>query len=260
MESIMTVHAIGLNYTHSSQFSINRPNGSGDYLFLYFKTPAILWLNGAEYIASKNSAIIFNRGTPQIYRANGTGYANDFIHFDAKAEPDFHTLPLDTLIQLPSTKQLGKILKELYLEYISTNAKRAESMDLLLRLLFVKIIELSAYQPQNTKIYGYYDELLNLRSLIYRHPEEKWTVERLSRQVNLSPSHFQRLYRQTFGTTCIADVISCKLQYAKTSLIATSDTIRDIAVRCGYENEEHFMRQFKQYMGMTPTQYRLMNR
>ena len=256
----MKIHAIGLNYTHSSQFSINRPNGSGDYLFLYFKTSAVLWLDGKECKAEKNSAIIFNQGTPQIYHADGTSYANDFIHFDAKAEPDLHNLPLDTLMQLPSTKQIGKILKDLYLEYISTNAKRGESMDLLLRLLFVKLNELAAYQPQDTKIYGYYDSLLSLRSLIYRHPEEKWTVARLSRQVNLSPSHFQRLYRQTFGTTCIADVISCKLQYAKTSLIATSDTIRDIAVQCGYENEEHFMRQFKQSAGMTPTQYRLRNR
>jgi AraC family transcriptional regulator of arabinose operon len=93
--------------------------------------------------------------------------------------------------------------------------------------------------------------------MIYRHPEEKWTIERLSNQVNLSPSHFQRLYKKTFQTSCIADVITCKLQFAKTSLTATSDTIRDIAIQCGYENEEHFMRQFKQAVGMTPTEYRL---
>ncbi len=255
----MIVHAIGLNYTHSSHFSIQRPNGSGDYLFLCFRTPAILCLEGKEYRAEKNSAILFNRGTPQVYRAGGSYYTNDFIHFDAKAEPDLHNLPLDVLMQLPSTKQIGRILKDLYLEYISTNAKRAESMDLLLRLLFVKLHELTTYQPEDTVAYGYYDSLLGLRSMIYRHPEEKWTVARLAHQVSLSPSHFQRLYRKTFGTTCIADVISCKLQYAKTSLTATSDTVRDIAARCGYENEEHFMRQFKQYMGMTPTEYRLMN-
>ena len=126
-----------------------------------------------------------------------------------------------------------------------------------MRLLFVKINELVAYKPQDTKFYGYHDALLNLRSMIYRHPEEKWTIERLSHQVNLSPSHFQRLYKLTFGTSCIADVIACKLQFAKTSLTATSDTIRDIAAQCGYENEEHFMRQFKLSVGMTPTEYRI---
>ncbi|MDF2540162.1 MAG: transcriptional regulator, AraC family, partial [Herbinix sp.] len=83
-----------------------------------------------------------------------------------------------------------------------------------------------------------------------------WTVARLSHQVNLSPSHFQRLYKNTFGMTCIADVIACKMEYAKASLSGTGGTIREISTLCGYENEEHFMRQFKREVGMTPSQYR----
>ncbi len=260
----MIIHSIGLNYTHSNQFAINRPNGSGDYLLLYLKTPAVLQLNGEKVVADKNSLIIFNKGTPQIYSANQGSYANDFIHFDADGESmpivsagytEIRNLPLDTVLQLPSSKQISKILKDLYLEYISNNENRCESMDLLLRLLFVKLKELVA-QKSEDKIYSHYDALLNLRSMIHRHPEEKWTIDRLAQQINLSPSHFQRLYRQTFGITCIADVISGKLQYAKTSLAATGDTIREIAAQCGYDNEEHFMRQFKQMTGMTPSQYR----
>jgi AraC family transcriptional regulator of arabinose operon len=253
----MKINAIGINYTHSNQFSINRPIGSGDYLFLYFRTSALLWLEGNKITVEKNSVVIFNKGTPQIYTANGMSYANDYIHFDAEKELDIRNLPLDTVMTFPATKQVSKIMKEIYLEYISNNSNRNESIDLLMRLLFVKINELIAYEPQDTKLYGYHDALLNLRSMIYRHPEEKWTIERLSHQVNLSPSHFQRLYKMTFQTSCIADVITCKLQFAKTSLTATSDTIRDIAIQCGYENEEHFMRQFKQAVGMTPTEYRV---
>jgi AraC-like DNA-binding protein len=252
----MNINKIGLNYTHSSQFAISRPIGSGDYLFLYLKTPAIFILEGKEVLAERNSVIVFSKGTPQEYFAQGGSYTNDFIHFDVEGERDLRNLPLNTLLVLPPTKQIGKILKEIYLEYISNNSNRSESTDLLLKLLFVKINELVAYKPQDTILYGYYDTLLNLRSLIYRHPEEKWTVERLSHEVNLSPSYFQRLYKQTFGTTCIADVIACKIQYAKTSLAATGGTVREIASLCGYENEEHFMRQFKREVGVTPTEYR----
>jgi AraC family transcriptional regulator of arabinose operon len=252
----MKINKIGLNYTHSNQFSINRPLGSEDYLFLYLKTPAIFILEGKEVYAEKNSVIIFNNGTPQEYFARDGSYTNDFIHFDVEGERDLKNLPLDTLLVMPYSKQIGIILKEMYLEYISNNSNRNESMELLLKLLFVKINELVTYKPQDTILYGYYDTLLNLRSLIYRHPEEKWTVERLSHQVNLSSSHFQRLYKQTFGTTCIADVIACKIQYAKSSLAASGGTVREIAALCGYENEEHFMRQFKREVGLTPTEYR----
>ena len=251
----MRINAIGINYTHSNKFHINRPYGSGDYLFLYFKTKALLTIEGKTVKADKNSVILYNKDTPQIYSADQAGYANDFIHFDTEGDLDIHSLPFNTVLELPSSKQINKIIKDIYLEYISNNAFRTESMDLLLRLLFVKVSELAAIERQD-KAFGYYDALLHMRSMIYRHPEEKWTISRLSGQMNLSPSHFQRLYKQTFKTTCIADVIFCKIQYAKTSLTSTTDSIRKIALRCGYENEEHFMRQFKHETGMTPTQYR----
>lgn len=252
----MKINAIGFNYNHSSQFAIHRTNGSGDYLFLNIKTPAIFLLEGREVIAEKNSVIIFNKGTPQLYRAKEGSYSNDFIHFDMDGDRDLRNLPLDTLLSLPSTKEVSRLLKELYLEYISNNTHREESMELLLHLLFVKIHEIAAYPSQDTRIHGYYDSLLKLRSRIYRHPEEKWSIERMANQMNLSSSHFQRLYRQAFQVTCNSDVIQSKLQFAKTALSATGDTVREIAAQCGYENEEHFMRQFKKEIGMTPTKYR----
>lgn len=254
--AIMKINRIGLNYTHGIHFAINRPAGSGDYLLLIVKTPAVFTLQGKETAVDKNTAILYNKGTPQIYCADRCSYTNDFIHFDSEGERELRNLPLDTLFTLPSIKQVGKILKDIYLEFISNNANREESMELLMRLLFVKISELVAYKPQSTVLYDYYDEFLNLRSMIYRHPEKKWTVERLSGQVNLSPSYFQKLYKNTFGVTCIADVIACKMEYAKASLAGTGGTIREISALCGYDNEEHFMRQFKREVGVTPTEYR----
>jgi AraC family transcriptional regulator of arabinose operon len=222
----MKINTIGINYTHSGKFSINRPCGSGDYLLLNIKTPAILLLNGKEVIAEKNSVIIYKKGSPQIYRAKEATYTNDYIHFDMNGEHDIVNLPFDTVLSLPSNKEVSKLIKELYLEYISNNTLREESMELLMRLLFVKVYELAAYPSKDTRIYGYYDDLLNLRSMIYRHPEEKWSVTRMANHLNLSPSYFQRLYRQTFHVTCNSDVIQSKLQFAKTALVATSDTVR----------------------------------
>lgn len=253
----MKINRIGLNYTHSPSFAINRPTGSGDYLLLILKTPARVILQGNEIIAEKNSFLIYNKGSSQLYSAYQGSYTNDFIHFSYEGERELRNLPFDTLFTIPSIKQVNRILRDIYLEFISNNANREESMDLLMRLLFVKINEVVAYKPKNTVLYDYYDSLLNLRSMIYRHPEEKWTIANLAGQVNLSASHFQRLYKNAFGVSCIADVIACKMEYAKASLSATGGTtIREIASLCGYENEEHFMRQFKREVGVTPTEYR----
>lgn len=252
----MKINKVGINYTHNNKFIIDRPNGSGDYLFIQAKTPAVFILDGKKEYAEKDSIIIYKKGTPQKYFAQDNNYVNDFIHFDIDNEREIRNLPLDTLFKPPVIKPVNKLIKEIYLEYISKNVYRNESMNLLLKMLFVKVRELVIFEPHDNILYDHQDELLELRSKIYRHPEERWTVEKLSQKVNLSPSYFQRLYKQMFGITCISDVITSKIEYAKHYLSSTGCTVREISMMCGYDNYEHFMRQFKQLVGLTPTQYR----
>ena len=54
----------------------------------------------------------------------------------------------------------------------------------------------------------------------------------------------------------MTDVISGKIEKAKEILTETGCTVSQVAAMCGYENEEHFMRQFKKIVGVTPTGYR----
>ena len=92
---------------------------------------------------------------------------------------------------------------------------------------------------------GYYSELQNLRSEIYSNPSDEWTVPKLAQRVGLSVSYFQKLYHDMFGISCYNDVILSKINYAKTQLASTNYSIRTIAANCGYDNDVHFMRQFK---------------
>ena len=80
--------------------------------------------------------------------------------------------------------------------------------------------------------------------------------EELAERMHLSISHFQHLYREFFGTSCIRDVIDARIAYAQYYLTTTEMSIQALAVFCGYESELHFMRQFKKYTGLTPSGYR----
>ena len=46
------------------------------------------------------------------------------------------------------------------------------------------------------------------------------------------------------------------IEKAKEILSETGCTVSQVAAMCGYENDEHFMRQFKKIVGVTPTVYR----
>ena len=76
----MELHALGLNYSHDGSFDIRRPNGSGDNLLLIFKSSAVVRLHGREYSVSPDSAILYKKGTEQIYRACKGFYINHWLH------------------------------------------------------------------------------------------------------------------------------------------------------------------------------------
>ncbi len=101
----------------------------------------------------------------------------------------------------------------------------------------------------------YYADFAKLRHDIYLNPEENWSVNTCCERLGMSMSHFQRLYKSIFNTSCMRDIQSSKLRHSKELLLHTSETLQNIAGKCGYDYS-HFMRLFKKEVGMTPTEYR----
>ena len=101
----------------------------------------------------------------------------------------------------------------------------------------------------------HYADLAELRRNIYKYPERNWTLASCSEQLNISSSYFHRIYQKAFGVSCANDIHRSKLEHAKWLLLHTSDTLQEVARKCGYDYS-HFMRTFKKEFGMTPTEYR----
>ena len=78
----------------------------------------------------------------------------------------------------------------------------------------------------------------------------------MAAKLHLSPSHLQTLYHRKFGSSCMDNVIEGRLRRAQDLLEYSEYSIRDISEQCGYNNVEHFCRQFRQHNGCTPGQYR----
>ena len=100
------------------------------------------------------------------------------------------------------------------------------------------------------------DKLRALRGEMFSSFNEKWTISKMAAFVNLSESHFFKVYKTVFGVSPTADFIDAKLGCAKNLLANTNKKVEQIAAELGYENTTHFIRQFKKFSGTTPSKYR----
>jgi AraC family transcriptional regulator len=75
-------------------------------------------------------------------------------------------------------------------------------------------------------------------------------------EANLSQYHFHRVFKLLTGDTVKEFLTRLRLEKAALKLKHTTDEIGAIALDSGYQNHENFIRGFKDYFGLTPTDYR----
>lgn len=255
----MRINKIGYNHYHDADLSIVRPYGSGDWVFLVLKTSAVFEFDGKPVVTEPDSFILFSEGVPQIYRAYGSEFANDWIHFDASKTDEIFfkelDIPINTPVKLDRTDELSFIISNMSHEFYSSNLYRTDTVELYFHLMFIKLSE--KIHPQASGAQGnYHDKIHMLRSKIYNAPYEDWNVAGLAHELSMSVSYFQHMYKNTLGVNVKSDIINARMDHAKYLLTTTNMPIIKVAEMSGYKCGPHFMRQFKDHTGMTPSEYR----
>jgi AraC-like DNA-binding protein len=125
---------------------------------------------------------------------------------------------------------------------------------------FVAEPQKNKYAMTNMEVRQYMskeDDVFN-RIFLYieDHLTEKLTVEEIARQVYLSPTYLQSVFKENFGIPLAEYVRSQKLKRALELLYNTEKRISDIAYDSGFEHESSFIRSFKREFGMTPGEAR----
>jgi len=198
-------------------------------------------------------------GTPQFYRAYGAEFSNDWFHFGiSENEIKFFKeldIPFNKVIKTENIHDLSLIIKNMCYENYSSNVYRTDSVELYMKLFFIKLSE-KIHCNDSINTGSYYDKLSILRSKIYNMPHHKWSIEKLANSLTISKSYFEHLYKETFGISVMNDVIKSRIEHSKYLLSTTDIPVLKVAEMCGYSCTPYFMRQFKSYMNMTPTEYR----
>ena len=250
------IEFIGYSGVHSKEFVFDIPGGHDCYLLLLIKSPAEFWVDGEIRQVAPNSAILYTPGHKIYYRAYKQEYKNDFLRFHSD-EPFVAQFPLvNTPFPVSDPAYCHNLFKLLTWETSFESTSSESIISHLLRVLFAKLHESTTESTVNVHAQA----LMELHKKIYNTPQLPWSVSNMAQELHLSTGYLQALYKQMFGSSCMDDVIEGRLRRAQDQLMFSSKSIQEIAEDCGYNNVEHFCRQFRQYNGCSPGKFRKTNR
>ena len=88
------------------------------------------------------------------------------------------------------------------------------------------------------------------------YPDEFISLDRVAREVNISPNYFSAMFSQEVGQTFVEYLTGKRISEAKRMLRQTDKRSSEIAFAVGYKDPHYFSFVFKKVSGCTPSEYR----
>jgi AraC-like DNA-binding protein len=95
-----------------------------------------------------------------------------------------------------------------------------------------------------------------VREYVDGHITGPVTVTDLCALVQRSEAHFFRLFKRTFGESPHSFVMRRRVELAARYMLTTDAPLSDIALRCGFADQAHFCKSYRQAVGQTPAAWR----
>ena len=95
---------------------------------------------------------------------------------------------------------------------------------------------------------------------IAAHYRESASLQEAACYVDLNPSYLSSLLKKYTGKSYTELLTEYRVEQAKQLLLLTNDKIYEVGVKVGYEDKFYFNRVFKRMTGMSPGEYKNMNR
>lgn len=89
-----------------------------------------------------------------------------------------------------------------------------------------------------------------------QHYRRGVALEEAAGYVHLSPAYLSRLFKQKTGRSFVEYLTALRLEGAKELLLASDQTIDQIATTVGFKNNSYFTAVFKKREGITPSEFR----
>lgn len=259
----MQIHRIRHDWPEKAGFLISRPNGHSQFTFLHFTTPVTIQINKKIIHARPGACIFYAPKTPQWFYSEEM-LIHNWMHTSSDLIELLKTYSIqeNTLYYPNNPAFISELFRKIELEFFSDNPSKETLIECYIHefiICFSRAVSSGTTMPTVSRS----DQIKfqQIRHEILSHPDIKWTVAQMAALANLSVSRFHAQYKAIFGSSPVQDLIAARISYAKSILLSDDTlTLPVIAEKLGYNDQFHFIRQFKSVTGLTPGEYRKNNK
>lgn len=246
-----------------NQEHIERPNGHPDFHWIHVaKGKGKLHLNGKEYIISENMGFFIFPGVPHEYYSLQENWETHWITFDGYAVPEL-------LNQIGLSKSSAFFIQDVHLiEACFSEIMRSASLTATFNgfeasvYLYQFLVMCRNRISYNNRLkYDKYKQLDPVIAFLEQNYNKNPSLKEMAEIIDVTPHHLCRLFKEVFKIRPFEYFTKIRLKKAKELMLEADNlTIKYVAKKVGYNDISYFCSIFKEYEGITPTEFKGIHR
>ena len=146
------------------------------------------------------------------------------------------------MLQLP---YMNRIKRLMFFYEIMDLIGKSTSFSYLASAQYVK----TKFETNNSRVHKIHEFLM-------KNYQDDVDLDEVAEVVHMAPASVCRFFKSSTGLTVFEYLNKIKIDYSCKLLLNTDLSIVDISYDCGFNNLSHFNKQFRKFLGQTPSQFR----
>lgn len=247
------------NYDKSQYFNNLIIQKSGEYRLHYFSDmEGFFRIDKIKFPISTGSFFITHPG--DHFAINPVRTKSTLGYFIIKLSPKLNEEDLDDFLNNQLSQKSFQLNpnQRLLLEEVlgklnsESDLQRESARHLLISLLY----DLPDYENKAHISQGHHKYIEKAVKYMHERVFEELSLGELCKYLCISEPHCIRLFKNRMGTTPMKYFTSIKIEEAISQLLSTTKPLALIAEELNFSSPAHFSKTFKQFMSISPTQYR----
>jgi AraC family transcriptional regulator of arabinose operon len=241
------------HFNETDRYVTKRPEGMTDWLITftlegngYFRTPSV------EITCGAGDVCLLRSGAPHEYGTVSGGRWNFlWAHFPGLTETNY--LPNEeVLFQSFGDEHTSNRIYQAFRYVLQDSREKRPFWQHLCENEIRGILMLMA-ERQKSRVDPRVEEALHYLS---KHMRETLRIEDIAKAVGLSCSRLSHLFKRETGSTLVEALNKMRIHQAALLIQHSGRAATEVAYDVGFLNYNHFASLFRQFMGVSPKEYR----